>query len=128
MTTLSEIKDYVHERGKWQSENCYETKIERIKDTLYVTNKWKHGSRYERERAWDCILVEVGSNGKGKITGFGHDSFGINKETRQFLRDLEDEGCFDRYVIEIDCYDLAKKREVDPDGEEEETTADTGGN
>lgn len=128
MTTLSKIKKYVHKRGKWQSENCYKTKIERIKDNLFVANKWTYGNRDERERVWDCIGVEVGSNGKGKIFTFGNDGFEITKETRKFLRELEDEGCFDRYVIDIDCYDLERDREIDPDEEDEETDADTCGN
>ena len=125
-TTLTDIKDYVHEQGKWQSEACYETKITRIKKSLYVANMWKHGDREERERAWDCIAVDINGKGKGKIASFENDSFEITEETRKFLRNLEDEGCFDDYVIEIDCYDLAKDREVDPYEEDEETDSDTG--
>jgi len=123
---LTDLRDYVHERGAWQSEDCNETKITRIKNSLYVANMWKHGDREERERAWDCIAVDINGKGKGKIASFGNDSFEITKETRKFLRDLEDEGCFDDYVIEIDCYDLAKDREVDPYEEDEETDSDTG--
>lgn len=63
---LSDIYNYVHERGKWQSENCYKTCVTLLKDTVIVSNHNTYGTKEEQEIANDSVCLEM-KNGYLKI-------------------------------------------------------------
>ena len=53
---ISEIKDFVHSCGKWQSENCYTTKCELVKDYMVIANFDTNGD--EKDVCRDVICLQ----------------------------------------------------------------------
>lgn len=96
--TLTDIKDFVHMLGSWQSKDCYETKAERIHQTVVVYNdcKWM-----EKDRCTDPVNIDLGSNGMGKIVSMHLDLADLcSPYVREFYEKCLKESAFDMYVID----------------------------
>ena len=63
---IKDIIKFVHERGSWQDEKCYETRIDKIKNSLIISNFQTYGSELEKEKANDTVIIECEGN-KGKL-------------------------------------------------------------
>lgn len=96
--TLTDIKDFVHMLGSWQSKDCYETKAKRIHQTVVVYNdcKWM-----EKDRCTDPVTIDLGSNGMGKIVSMNFDLADLcSPYVREFYEKCLKENAFDMYVID----------------------------
>ena len=102
---LSELVKFVHDSGRWQSENCYETKVTKIHNTLVIANLYTYGNREEREAAHDSILVDVDRKGKlGKVASVSCESpiDLCDRRVRKLYGELMEAGAMDGYVVEVD--------------------------
>lgn len=96
--TLTDIKDFVHMLGSWQSKDCYETKAERIHHTVVVYNdcKWMGN-----DGCTDTVTIDLGSNGMGKIVSMHFELADLCSPCfRQFYEKFLKENAFDMYVID----------------------------
>lgn len=96
--TLTDIKDFVHMLGSWQSKNCYETKAERIHQSINVYNDcpWM-----EKDRCTDPVTIDIGSNGMGKIVSMHFELADLcSLYVREFYEKCLKESAFDMYVID----------------------------
>lgn len=71
---LTDIKEFVNAISAWQSKDCYDTKVEKIKYTVVVYNECKW---LENERCTDSVTIDLGSNGMGKIVSIDCE-FGVD--------------------------------------------------
>lgn len=96
---LTDIKEFVKAIGAWQSENCYNTKVEKIKYTVVVYNEC---TSLEKDRCTDSVCIDLGSNGMGKIVSIDCE-FGVDLCV-PYVRDFYDkcikENALDKYVID----------------------------
>lgn len=98
---LTDIKEFVKAIGAWQSENCYDTKVEKIKYTVVVYNECPS---LEKDRCTDSVCIDLGSNGMGKIVSIDCE-FGVDlcvPYVRDFYEKCLKENALDKYVIERD--------------------------
>lgn len=98
---LTDIKEFVNAIGSWQSKDCYDTKVEKIKYTVVVYNEctW-----LEKDRCTDSVTIDLGSNGMGKIVSIDCE-FGVDlcaPYVREFYDKCLKENVLDNYVIDRD--------------------------
>lgn len=96
---LTDIKEFVNAIGAWQSKDCYDTKVEKIKYTVVVYNECKW---LENERCTDSVTIDLGSNGMGKIVSIDCE-FGVDlcaPYVREFYEKCLKENTLDKYVID----------------------------
>lgn len=96
---LTDIKEFVKAIGAWQSENCYDTKVEKIKYTVVVYNECPS---LEKDRCTDSVCIDLGSNGMGKIVSIDCE-FGVDlcvPYVREFYEKCLKENALDKYVID----------------------------
>lgn len=63
---LEKIINYVHERGLWQSENCYETRCGIVKNMLIVANFFTYGTEEEKNICHDTVCIDIHKHDKFK--------------------------------------------------------------
>ena len=98
---LTDIKEFVNAIGAWQSKDCYDTKVEKIKYTVVVYNECKW---LENERCTDSVTIDLGSNGMGKIVSIDCE-FGVDlcaPYVREFYEKCLKENTLDKYVIDME--------------------------
>lgn len=96
---LTDIKEFVKAIGAWQSENCYDTKVEKIKYTVVVYNECPS---LEKDRCTDSVCIDLGSSGMGKIVSIDCE-FGVDlcvPYVREFYEKCLKENALDKYVID----------------------------
>ena len=96
---LTDIKEFVKAIGAWQSKDCYDTKVEKIKYTVVVYNEcpW-----LEKDRCTDSVTIDLGFNGMGKIVSIDCE-FGVElcaPYVREFYDKCLEEKALDMYVID----------------------------
>ena len=96
---LTDIKEFVNAIGAWQTEELYDTKVEKIKHTVVVYNECKW---LENDRCTDSVTIDLGSNGMGKIVSIDCE-FGVDlcaPYVREFYEKCLKENALDKYVID----------------------------
>ena len=98
---LTDIKEFVNAIGSWQSKDCYDTKVEKVKQTVVVYNEcpWM-----EKDRCTDSVTIDIGSNGMGKIVSIDCE-FGVDlcsPYVREFYDKCLEEKALDMYVIDME--------------------------
>lgn len=104
---LSEVVQWVHDQGKWQTENCYKTDIDIIHNTLVIANFNTYGSKDNQECCMNTVLLDLDlENGYCRLS-----SVEVGKLDRKtilskpfFLNHI----LYNSYCIEIDI-DLGEK-------------------
>ena len=95
---LTDIKEFVNAIGAWQSKDCYDTKVEKVKQTVVVYNEcpWM-----EKDRCTDPVTIDLGSNGMGKIVSMHCELEDLcSLRFREFYEKCLKESAFDMYVID----------------------------
>lgn len=98
---LTDIKEFVKAIGAWQTDDLYDTKVEKIKHTVVVYNECKW---LENDRCTDSVTIDLGSNGMGKIVSIDCE-FGVDlcaPYVREFYEKCLKENAFDKYVIDME--------------------------
>ena len=98
---LTDIKEFVKAIGAWQTEDLYDTKVEKIKHTVVVYNECEW---LKNDRCTDSVTIDLGSNGMGKIASIDCE-FGVDlcaPYVREFYEKCLKENTLDKYVIDME--------------------------
>lgn len=100
MIKLSEIFSFVHNRGKWQTEDCYKTVVARLHKNIVICNQNTYGTKEEQECCYDSIWLKVGNNNKCKLLSVELNTIEQKDLVNSpFYLNLE---YYSKYCIEID--------------------------
>ena len=101
--TIEDIFQYVASMGLWAKDGTYVTKGEGTdaKENAYVV--YNAYSFLEKDRCSDAVLIEVGTNGKGKIRSIGMESWcdACDMRFRKFYGKALADGALDRYAVDM---------------------------
>lgn len=114
---LSDLYNYVHTMGMWQTENCYTTDIVKIKDTIIISNHCTYGDKENRERAMDTVLLVENGKGYAKI-GFLRIGGTIDLDLLTKYPFITKIDYYQDYVVEIDMK-VSKCKEIEEESEED---------